>query len=79
MPFWISTNKSRRYTKLAVTELLFELAAPCDKHTKTGLCPEPDGILEVIHYLLVAFVIKAALTVITFGIKVPGKSSSTCI
>jgi chloride channel 3/4/5 len=60
-----------RYTKLAVTELLFELAAPCDKHTKSGLCPEPEDIPEVIRYLLVAFLIKAALTVITFGIKVP--------
>lgn len=60
-----------RYTKLAVTELLFELAAPCDKNTSTGLCPEPENIPKVIRYLLVAFVIKAGLTVITFGIKVP--------
>lgn len=60
-----------RYTKLAVTELLFELAAPCDKQTKSGLCPEPEDIPQVIRYLLVAFLIKAVLTVITFGIKVP--------
>ena len=59
-----------RYTKLAVTELLYELAAPCDKHT-TGLCPEAEDIPQVIRYLLVAFLIKAALTVVTFGIKVP--------
>lgn len=60
-----------RYTKLAVTELLFELAAPCGKETKTGLCPKPEDIPHVIRYLLVAFLIKAVLTVITFGVKVP--------
>jgi chloride channel 3/4/5 len=60
-----------RYTKIAVTELLFELAAPCDKDTNSGLCPKPEEIPQVIRYLLVAFLIKAALTVITFGIKVP--------
>jgi chloride channel 3/4/5 len=60
-----------KYTTLAVTELLFELAAPCDKNTNTGLCPEPENIPKVIRYLLFAFVIKAALTVISFGIKVP--------
>jgi chloride channel 3/4/5 len=37
----------------------------------TGLCPRTDGILEIIQDLLVAFVIKSFLTIITFGIKVP--------
>ncbi|KAJ5447647.1 Cystathionine beta-synthase core [Penicillium cf. griseofulvum] len=61
-----------RYTKLPVTELLFELASPCEADVKnTGLCPRTDGILEVVQYLLVAFVIKSFLTIITFGIKVP--------
>ena len=60
-----------RYTKLAVTELLFELASPCEDNI-SGLCPQ-DGeeILRVLRYLCIAFVIKAILTTITFGIKVP--------
>jgi chloride channel 3/4/5 len=62
-----------RYTKLPVTELLFELASPCDAFTSsgTGLCPTQEQIPTVIWYLCIAFVIKAALTTITFGIKVP--------
>ncbi|KAJ5132016.1 hypothetical protein N7448_006174 [Penicillium atrosanguineum] len=61
------------YTKLPVTELLFELASPCDRVSfeSTGLCPQEDGISDVIQLLVVAFVIKSLLTVITFGIKVP--------
>lgn len=67
------TSFWNRYTKLAVSELLFELASPCDytKQSRTGLCPTKEGIPEVIRYLLVAFVIKSILTIITFGIKVP--------
>ncbi|KAJ5617293.1 hypothetical protein N7537_002407 [Penicillium hordei] len=61
-----------RYTKLPVTELLFELASPCESDVEsTGLCPRTDGILEIVQYLMVAFVIKSFLTIITFGIKVP--------
>jgi chloride channel 3/4/5 len=62
-----------RYTKLPVTELLFELASPCDTFTESGdgLCPTQEHIPHVIGVLLVAFVIKAGLTIITFGIKVP--------
>jgi len=60
-----------RYTKLAVTELLFELASPC-RDTDSGLCPQNGAeILSMIRYLCIAFVIKAFLTTITFGIKVP--------
>lgn len=60
-----------RYTKLAVTELLFELASPC-KDKDSGLCPQDGGeILGIVRYLCIAFVIKAILTTITFGIKVP--------
>ncbi len=60
-----------RYTKLAVTELLYELASPCT-NDGTGLCPKsPDEILPIVQYLCIAFVIKAILTTITFGIKVP--------
>jgi len=60
-----------RYTRLAVTELLFELASPCNNQTNTGLCPKQDEIPAVIGYLSIALVIKAFLTTITFGIKVP--------
>ena len=62
-----------RYTRLPVAELLFELSSPCDAFTSTGsgLCPTPEKIPDVIWYLCTAFVIKAALTTVTFGIKVP--------
>ncbi|KAF3051154.1 hypothetical protein E8E11_010220 [Didymella keratinophila] len=62
-----------RYTKLPVTELLFELASPCDTYTETGdgLCPTKEHIPSVLWTLFLAFVIKASLTVVTFGIKVP--------
>ncbi|KAL4896852.1 chloride channel [Aspergillus ambiguus] len=67
------TSFWNRYTKLPVSELLFELASPCERESSspTGLCPNEDGIGEIIRYLLVAFVIKSLLTVVTFGIKVP--------
>jgi chloride channel 3/4/5 len=62
-----------RYTKLPVTELLFELASPCDTYTDSGdgLCPTKEHIPSVLWVLFLAFVIKATLTVVTFGIKVP--------
>ena len=61
-----------RYTRLAVAELLLELASPCQGNSRTGLCPKTaDEIIEVVRYLGIAFVVKAFLTIITFGIKVP--------
>ena len=62
-----------RYTRLPVTELLFELASPCSAFTSSGidLCPTKENIPAVIWYLSIAFVIKAVLTTISFGIKVP--------
>lgn len=61
-----------RYTKLAVTELLFELASPCAPGDSSGLCPtDKEQIVDIIRYLCLAFVIKSLLTTITFGIKVP--------
>lgn len=62
-----------RFTKLPVTELLFELSSPCDAFTSTGtgLCPTKEQIPNVIWYLAMAFIIKAFLTIVTFGIKVP--------
>lgn len=61
-----------RYTRLAVTELLFELASPCKLDTSSGLCPASgDEIPGVLRDLGTAFVVKSFLTTITFGIKVP--------
>lgn len=66
------TSFWNRYTKLAVTELLFDLASPCGDNVQPGLCPATGAdVLEVVRYLCVAFVIKSFLTIITFGIKVP--------
>ncbi|KAI9038024.1 chloride channel protein [Aspergillus affinis] len=67
------TSFWNRYTKLPVSELLFELASPCKRESssRTGLCPGENGIGEIIGYLSVAFVIKSILTVVTFGIKAP--------
>ena len=69
-----ATSFWNRYSSLAVSELMFELASPCnyeDGKARTGLCPTKDEIPQVIRYLLVAFVTKALLTTITFGVKVP--------
>jgi chloride channel 3/4/5 len=62
-----------RYTRLPVAELLFELSSPCSTFTETGtsLCPTASRIPDTIWYLCWAFVVKAALTTVTFGIKVP--------
>ena len=67
------TSYWNRYTKLPVTELLLEMASPCDNSELkgTGLCPQGEQIPDVIGYLLVAFIIKSILTTIAFGIKVP--------
>ena len=67
------TSFWNRYDRLPVAEMLYELAAPCDTFTHDGtqLCPTKSRIPEVIGYLSVAFVVKAFLTTITFGIKVP--------
>ncbi|KAL8872983.1 MAG: hypothetical protein Q9174_001486 [Haloplaca sp. 1 TL-2023] len=61
-----------RYTRVAVTELLLELASPCKLDTTSGLCPTSgDQIPGILRALGIAFVIKSFLTTITFGIKVP--------
>jgi len=63
-------------TKLPVAKLLYNLAAPCSKTDNAleelGLCPdEASDIPPILANLLVAFLIKGVLTIITFGIKVP--------
>ncbi|KAI5796384.1 chloride channel [Peziza echinospora] len=62
-----------KYSKMAVSELLYELASPCSGKSddRKGLCPAPDEIPEAIGYLAIALAIKSLLTVITFGTKVP--------
>lgn len=58
-----------RYVKLAVSELLFELASPCSGNPSdhSGLCPKPDEIPSTILYLLVALAIKSVLTYVPFS------------
>lgn len=66
LSFW------NRYANLAVAELLLELASPCSANNQTGLCPRSiEDIPSVIRYLCGAFLIKAFLTVVTFGMKLP--------
>lgn len=62
-----------RYTRIPVAELLYELAAPCSAFSSSehALCPTQEEIPQTIRYLFAAFVIKAILTIVTFGIKVP--------
>ncbi|KAH0283882.1 CLC voltage-gated chloride channel, partial [Aureobasidium sp. EXF-3399] len=62
-----------RYTRIPVSELLFELASPCNSFSSSGygLCPTEENIPNIIGYLCIAFVIKSALTVVTFGVKLP--------
>lgn len=60
-------------TKLPVAKLLYNLAAPCDPDDDSldvvGLCPDARAdIPPVLWNILVAFLIKGFLTVITFGI-----------
>ncbi|EPS38229.1 hypothetical protein H072_7994 [Dactylellina haptotyla CBS 200.50] len=62
-----------RYTRLPVTELLFELAKPCSRNPNDdwGLCPLVEDIPKTIMELTIALAIKTFLTIITFGTKVP--------
>jgi chloride channel 3/4/5 len=60
-------------TRLPVAKLLLNLAAPCDDPAvdryELGLCPSSiEDIPDIIWTLLVAFLIKAVLTTVTFGI-----------
>jgi chloride channel 3/4/5 len=60
-------------TKLPVTKLLYNLAAPCDERDNNlddlGICPTTsDEIPTVLLRLFSAFFVKGLLTIITFGI-----------
>lgn len=70
-------------TKLPVAKLLLNLAAPCDdpavEKYELGLCPSSiDDIPGILWTLLVAFLIKAVLTTITFGIVSIPRHPSVC-
>ncbi|KAF7321607.1 Chloride channel protein [Mycena kentingensis (nom. inval.)] len=65
------------FTRMGGPELVFELFSECKPGATnhTGLCIiDPgsfDAVWPVVQAILVAMVVKAGLTVITFGIKVP--------
>ena len=64
------------YTLMGGTELVYNLFAMClpgSPNTHAGLCVLDPGehTFHVMRMILVAMVVKAALTVVTFGIKVP--------
>lgn len=66
------------YTRMGGTELIYNLFAECRKGSGddlSGLCVLDPGSSEhvwpVVRAIFVAMVVKAGLTVITFGIKLP--------
>ncbi|KAF8633290.1 hypothetical protein AX17_004465 [Amanita inopinata Kibby_2008] len=66
------------YTRMGGTELVYILFSECKTgsgNTHQGLCVADPGsfgaIRPVLQTIFVAMVVKAALTVVTFGIKVP--------
>ncbi|KAI0058083.1 hypothetical protein BV25DRAFT_1919615 [Artomyces pyxidatus] len=62
------------YTRMGGTELVYNLFAECRTgNTHSGLCVLDPGsqTWPVIRAIFLALVVKAALTVVTFGIKVP--------
>ena len=64
------------YTLMNGTELVYNLFARCrsgSPDTHAGLCVLDPGknTFQVMHMIAVAMVVKAALTVVTFGIKLP--------
>ncbi|KAF9815592.1 hypothetical protein IEO21_04513 [Rhodonia placenta] len=64
------------YTRMGTTELVYNLFAECrpgSPNTHLGLCVlnPPEQALPVIRAILVALVVKGALTIVTFGIKLP--------
>jgi len=64
------------YTRMGNTELVYNLFAECrsgSPNTHLGLCVlnPPEQAISVIRAILVALIVKGALTIITFGIKLP--------
>ena len=70
LSFW------NRYTRFGASELLSEMATPCDRWaqisaTNSEACPPIESIPTLLRSLAIAFVIKGVLTVVTFGLHVP--------
>ncbi|KAH7914150.1 chloride channel [Hygrophoropsis aurantiaca] len=66
------------YTRMGGTELVYNLFSECrtgSSNTHVGLCVlDPgnfDHIWPIVRAILVAMVVKGALTIVTFGIKLP--------
>ncbi|KAJ7901901.1 chloride channel [Mycena olivaceomarginata] len=66
------------YTRMGGTELVYNLFSECrtgSGNTHSGLCVVDPGtfshIWPVVQAILVAMIVKGALTIVTFGIKVP--------
>ncbi|KAI0645812.1 chloride channel [Trametes meyenii] len=64
------------YTRMGGTELVYNLFAECrsgSPNTHSGLCVlnPPTQAVPVIGSIFVALLVKGALTIVTFGIKVP--------
>ncbi|KAI0829819.1 chloride channel [Trametes gibbosa] len=64
------------YTRMGGTELVYNLFAECrsgSTNTHSGLCvlDPPTQATPVIRSIFVALLVKGALTIVTFGIKVP--------
>ena len=57
------------------TELIYTLFRDCRTHKNSDLCVNPQSssshVLAVIQSILLAMMVKAILTVITFGIRLP--------
>lgn len=64
------------YTRMGGTELVYNLFAECrngSTNTHSGLCiiNPPEQALSVMGAIATAMLIKGALTIVTFGIKLP--------
>ncbi|CCL98708.1 uncharacterized protein FIBRA_00712 [Fibroporia radiculosa] len=64
------------YTRMGMTELVYNLFAECrpgSANSHEGLCVlnPPEQAMPVIRAIFVALIVKGALTIITFGIKLP--------
>lgn len=79
-PYQITTLTSvlcflNPYTRMGGTELVYNLFRECRLGSHNSLCVANPGSWEhaapIINAILTAMVVKGALTVVTFGIKVP--------
>ena len=63
------------FTRMGGTELIYTLFRDCRTHVNSDLCINPGSssseVLAVIQSILLAMMVKAILTVITFGIRLP--------